>query len=263
MSAHARWLFALKLACLAAALLLPAVPQPAGYHDFADTRALLGVPNAADVLSNVAFVVAGLGGLAATLGRGARFASRGERLPYAVFFAGVALTGLGSAHYHLAPDNERLFWDRLPMAVAFMGLVAAQIADRVGARAGLALLGPLLALGVASVVHWRATERLGTGNVVPYAVLQAYAVFVLLLLASFARSRYTHGVLLFHVFAWYAVAKLAEALDREVFAATGLASGHTLKHLAAAAAVAVVWRMLVVRAPRPDAIHAPRRALAA
>ena len=34
----------------------------------------------------------------------------------AVFFAGILLTAFGSSFYHLAPDNERLFWDRLDQA---------------------------------------------------------------------------------------------------------------------------------------------------
>jgi hypothetical protein len=50
------------------------------------------------------------------------------------------LTAVGSGYYHLAPDNESLFWDRLPMTIAFMGLVSSQIVDRINIRAGLALL---------------------------------------------------------------------------------------------------------------------------
>ena len=46
-----------------AALLVPATPQPQDYHDFADHRALLGVANALDVLSNAGFLLAGLAGL--------------------------------------------------------------------------------------------------------------------------------------------------------------------------------------------------------
>ena len=36
----------------------PPVPDPAGYHAFADQRTLWGVPYAADVLSNAAFALA-------------------------------------------------------------------------------------------------------------------------------------------------------------------------------------------------------------
>ncbi len=254
-----RLVLAFKIACIGAALLLPAIPQPLDYHDFADQRSLLGIPNFLDVVSNAGFVLAGLVGLAATLGGAVRFERNAERVPYAVFFAGVLLTGFGSAYYHLAPDNETLFWDRLPMTIAFMGLVSSQFVDRIGVRFGLALLGPMLALGVASVWWWRATERIGSGNVLPYAILQAYSVVVLLILAIVRPSRYTRGNDVYAVFAWYVAAKLLETWDTEVFALTGgVVSGHTLKHVAAAIAAAVVWRMLVRRRLAvPAAVTAP------
>ena len=50
----------LVLFAIAGAWLLPALEQPAAYHDFADNRTLLGIANAGDVLSNAAFALAGL-----------------------------------------------------------------------------------------------------------------------------------------------------------------------------------------------------------
>ena len=41
-----------------------------------------------------------------------------------IYFSGVALVALGSAYYHEDPENETLFWDRLPMTIAFMALFA-------------------------------------------------------------------------------------------------------------------------------------------
>ncbi|KAI4296242.1 hypothetical protein L6164_036215 [Bauhinia variegata] len=35
----------------------PAIPQPQKYHDFADKRKLLGIPNALNVISNFPFLV--------------------------------------------------------------------------------------------------------------------------------------------------------------------------------------------------------------
>lgn len=265
MSRSTQLIYAFKFLCLAAAVLLPAIPQSLDYHAFADDRSAFGIPNFLDVVSNAGFVIVGAGGLYAALGARACFELDRERWTYAVFFLGVLLAGFGSGYYHLAPDNERLFWDRLPMTIAFMGLVASQIVDRISMRAGLALLAPLLLLGVASVVYWRATERAGAGNVVPYAVLQGYAVFVLLLLALFKRSRYTRGYDIYWVFAWYVASKVLEALDHQVFALGGIVSGHTLKHVAAAVAGAIVWRMLLRRtlvSEPPPAIASSVRSLA-
>jgi hypothetical protein len=240
-------LVALTVISVAGALLLPAVPQPIEYHDFADQRSMLGVANFLDVTSNAAFLVAGLAGLVIALRRGTEFEHPAERLPYAVFFIGVALTAAGSGYYHLAPDNERLFWDRLPMTIAFMSLIAAQITERISMRAGLALLAPMLVVGVASVVYWIFTERAGAGNVVPYVVLQAYAVAALLLIALTRPSRYTRGADIYWVFGGYVAAKLLEFLDHQVLEFLGLASGHSLKHLVAALAALVVCRMLLLR----------------
>lgn len=237
--------------CVLAAFLLPAMPQPVGYHDFADHRAMLGVTNFLDVASNTAFVLAGLAGLAVVLRPGTVFAANVERWPYAVFFIGMVLTGLGSAYYHLAPDNERLFWDRLPMTVAFMSLIAAQVVDRIDTKLGTALLVPMLLVGAASVVYWRATERAGAGNVIPYAVLQGYAVVILFLLAWLRPSRYTRGNDIYWVFAGYVLAKLLETFDRQLYEVGHVASGHSLKHLAAAVAGLIVARMLLLRAIRP------------
>lgn len=248
MTGRAGYIIGLTALSVVAALLLPAVPQPVEYHDFADHRTLLGVANFLDVASNLGFLLAGIAGIAVTFRSRTGFEADSERWPYAVFFAGMLLTAAGSAYYHLVPGNERLFWDRLPMTVAFMSLLAAQVVDRFSVRAGLALLLPLLVVGAASVLYWRATERAGAGNLVPYAMLQAYAVVVLLLIAR-QPSRYTRGNDLYWVFAGYVIAKVFETLDREFLAAGNLVSGHTLKHLAAAVAGWVVCRMLVLRRP--------------
>ena len=49
---------------------------------------------------------------------------------------------------------------------------------------------------------------------------------------------------------------LAERLDREVFAAGGWISGHSVKHVLAAVAAAWAVRMLRLRKPTPGASQA-------
>jgi hypothetical protein len=238
----------LTLLCLGAALFLPPTPQPIQYHDFADQRVLFGIANFLDVASNVLFLIAGVLGLV-SVQRHTAFESPRERWPYAVFFLGVLLTAFGSSYYHLAPDNERLFWDRLPMAIGFTALIATQIVDRISVRSGLMLLAPMLLLGAAVVIYWRATERAGAGNVVPYVILQGYSMVILLFVAALFPSRYTHARLIYAAFAAYVAAKVFEACDRFTFALTGLVSGHTLKHLVAGAATLIVCSMLWLRRP--------------
>ena len=134
------------------------------------------------------------------------------------------------------------------MTIAFMALVCSQIVDRINVRAGLVLLVPMLLLGAASVVYWRATERAGAGNVIPYAVLQGYSMLILLLMTAFVPSRYTRSNDLYWVFGWYALSKALETFDSEVFGLLGdVVSGHTLKHFAAALAGAAVCLLLTRR----------------
>lgn len=241
------------VAAAAAAIMLPAHPQPLAYHRFADGRSLWGIPNFCDVSSNAFFLVGGALGLWAATRAGTRFEARSERAPYGLFFLGMLLTSAGSAYYHWAPDNERLLWDRLPMMLAFMSLVAAQASDRLGRSVGLRALAPLLAVGAASVLFWYATERAGVGNLTPYAVLQAWAVLGVALLAALFRSRYTHGGSVAWTFAAYALAKVTESYDEAIFAALGFVSGHTLKHVLAALAGGFVCQMLLVRHARGTA----------
>lgn len=97
----------------------------------------------------------------------------------------------------------------------------------------------------------------------PYAVLQAYAVFVLLQLAVTHPSRYTHGAAIYAVFAGYLLAKGFEHFDRQIFEWTGTVSGHTLKHVSAGLAglpvAYMLWRRRLAT-PAAVAAAAPRGA---
>ena len=237
---------AIAVAAAAWAIFASPVLQSQAYHLFADTRALLEVPNAADTLSNLAFLVVGALGLAFLWRERSRrsrehFATPQEMRPYWVFFAGVALTSAGSAYYHLAPDDARLVWDRLPMTIAFMSLVAALVSERINVRAGSLLLAPLVLLGLASVVYWRWSALAGFENLRPYLAVQFGSIAVVLSIAALFRSRYTHGGVIFALAAAYGAAKAFEVYDREIFDFGQTLSGHTLKHLAAAAGV---WLLL-------------------
>ncbi len=224
----------------------PPIPQNPAYHHFADTRTVLGVPNGLDLLSNLAFAVVGLAGLWVLLRGRADLRDPRERWPWGVFFVGVTLTSVGSAWYHLAPSNETLVWDRMPMAVAFMGLFAAVIAERIDFRAGLRLLGLLVLLGVGGVLFWYFTQRSGNGgDLRPYALVQFYpALSIPLVLVLFPR-RYTLAVGFVGAWLAYGLAKVAELGDVPIFRLGGVVSGHTLKHLVAAAGIGIlVWMLL-------------------
>jgi hypothetical protein len=243
-------LIGLLVAGLLGLLFIDPIPQDPVYHLFADARSFFGIPNFNDVASNTGFAIVGVIGLFVIAGAKRRsiFIQRPDAWPYFVFFASVALVSIGSAYYHLAPSNVRLFWDRLPMSVAFMAFCAAIIADRIHNRAGNSwVLVLLVALGMLSLVYWQVTESQGHGDLRFYGFVQFYPVMLLpIVLWLFPVSRYTSGRYLGWVIAWYALSKVMEYYDNEVFDLLGhTVSGHTLKHLAAAAGAFVVLPMLL------------------
>ncbi len=196
------------------ALMLPPIPQPSAYHDFADQRASGALPNFLDTVSNALFVLAGALGLLFLRGEHRRraFLDAREAWPYVLFFIAVILTGFASGYYHLAPDNARLVWDRAAIALAFMAWFSAIVCERVSLKVGLMLLLPLL--------------------------LRLYP------------PRYSAGRDILAVIGLYLLALLFDLTDRPVFALTGgLVGGHTIKH--AIAALAAVWVARYLRRRRP------------
>jgi hypothetical protein len=211
-------------------LCLPPIVQDPAYHRFADGRTLLGIPNFWNVASNLPFLLVALYGLRGLASRSA-FLDAWERRAYAIFLFGIALVAFGSGYYHAWPSDATLVWDRLPMTIAFMSLLASVIGERISPRGGRLLLWPLLALGIASVVWWKAT-----GDLRFYAFVQFYPMLALPLMLALYPARYDRGGGLLALAAFYVLAKLLEGFDRPLAGviATG---GHPWKHLAAAAGV--------------------------
>jgi len=164
------------------------------------------------------------------------------RAPWWVLFVGVTLTAFGSAYYHLAPNDATLVWDRLPMAFAFSGLIAGTLAER-ARRLSWLLLVAFVLVGTDSVIYWRIT-----GNLLPYLVMQFGFILIAVFATALMPAPATRANWLYGAAALYAAAIASEKLDHPILALTGgIVSGHTLKHLFAAAAAYVVYRMLLGR----------------
>ncbi len=234
-----------------AAWSLPPFGQPQSFHNYADQRVWLGLPHAADVLSNLPFLAVGALGLHFVL-HGWRtknsnaFSDQRAAWPYALLFLGVLLTAFGSAWYHAQPNDATLVWDRLPMALGFAGLVAGTLTDRASQRISQLLLG-FAAVGAGTVLYWHLS-----GNLVPYLVMQVSFIAAALIATAWIKSRYTQANRVYAAAGLYAVAVIFERLDHQVYALLGgWISGHTLKHLAACAAIAIVYSMLRKRRAQP------------
>ncbi len=213
-----------------------------GGHHFVDGRTWLGIPNAADVLSNLPFAAIGVWGLAlqANTDKASQPFLGRESFVLTLFFIGLIFTAIGSMLYHLAPSDNSLLWDRAGMAFAFAGMLGVAASERVSARSGIWLgLGGLLA-GALALVVWSKTS-----DVLPWMVLQFGSLALILILAVTRKHAKSLGVSLYAVVAWYALAKVFESNDHAIFEVTGhFISGHTLKHLAASLAALPIIRAL-------------------
>lgn len=218
------------------------IPQDRGYHLFADARRCLGIPNFGNIVSNGLFLLVGVAGI-----RHCRRRREGAWCAWLVFFAGVALVFFGSSWYHRAPDDDTLVWDRLPMTIGFMALFAALVSEHLGsrmeARMEAHLLVAALAVGVCSVFWWQ-----WSGDLRIYIWVQGAPLLTIPYLIAAFPGRYDRRHYLLYGAGLYALAKVAELHDHEIYTVTAAAiSGHSAKHLLAALAVFCVQRMLQTR----------------
>lgn len=229
--------FILAVTCLG--LFLPAIYQPENYHHFADQRAWIGIPHFADVVSNLIFMAAGAIGLYRL--KVFSYAQDSIRLPLMIFFTGLLLTGPGSAYYHWSPNVHTILVDRLPMVIAFAGIIGTFLARRVSVRAGLVGLMASLAIGGAGLAISAVS-----GNLALYLALQFGGLTGLILGLRFFKNC-DDGYPWRALIGWYVLAKMLELGDHVIWDLTQhLVSGHTLKHLAAGMSGLVLLRVLSV-----------------
>ena len=238
----------LTLAAVLVALLSPAISQDPAYHFFADQRTLLGIPNFWNVISNLPFIPLGIAGVIMVRAGGPGLLAS-QRLGCMIFFLGVALIGLGSGYYHLEPSNYSLVWDRLPMTLAFMAFVAVIVGENIDEGMGKMVLWPLLMIGLLSVDYWYYTELLGKGDLRLYALVQFLPMLLLPLILVLFRGPFNSNKWLWLAMLGYGASKIAEAADLPIQEAIGI-SGHSLKHLLAAAGALAFLLALKLRQPR-------------
>lgn len=231
---------AFTVCCVIAVFFIPPVPQDPAYHRFADSRIFFGIPNFYNVISNAPFIVIGLFGLRSFFKMHIlSFAT----LSHVTLFMGVVLIGFGSGYYHWQPSNFSLLWDRIPMTIVFMSFFSIVVQTFVNVKWGQWMLIPSIMIGIGSVLLWYHGERAGHGDLRLYALIQFYPMIAIpLILFLFPASRFVR-LEIAAVIALYVVAKIFERNDTDIFHALTI-SGHSLKHVFAAAAVLVILKMV-------------------
>jgi len=227
-------------------LALGPLPQDPAYHELADAQTRLGgIPRTGDVATNLAILAAGILGLAL---RPRMTIGPQERNAVNVLLAATILTAFGSAYYHWAPTNATLIWDRLPIAVVLMSLLALVMADRVHPLYARVGLWPFAALGMASVILWGISEETGHGDLLLYLIVRIGAGVAIVSLLILRKPRHTGTMWLLAAVACEVAMALLERFDHEIFQLTGgSASGHNLKHVMAGVALACVFGWLRTR----------------
>jgi hypothetical protein len=223
---------------LVAAVIHGPIAQLPHYHEFADQAPRWGIAHFADVASNLGFLLVALLGVVALWPARHHPALLHGRAGYALFLLGLLLTAFGSGYYHLAPDNARLVWDRIPIALACGGLLAGVWGDTHG-KSSRELAAASALFGVLGVLWWYHTESAGIGDLRAYLAMQILPFLLIpiwqLSYDAGKSDRWYFGIALLI----YAVAKLAELNDHEIGAMLGV-TGHTLKHLLAAFSSALI-----------------------
>lgn len=221
---------------------IPAIPQNIQYHQFADTRIVLNIPNFYDVISNLTFLIASILGINYVISMW----KYTHPWSWLVLFLSILLIALGSSYYHLNPTNYTLLWDRLPMAICFMVLLAIILGDYIHFRLETWLLIPLCALGIFSVIYWHLTDDLRL-----YAFVQFYSIALLIIVVTLYKA-YSYSTKLFSfAFILYLLSKIAEYFDKTIFTLTcDLVSGHTIKHLLAGTATIFIYLVLKYKKDR-------------
>jgi len=226
------------------------IEQLADYHAFADHSVLFGIPHACDVFSNLGFALVAVWGLL-------RRPTGGDgEAGYRLFLVGLLMTAFGSTYYHLAPDDARLVWDRVPIALACAGLLAGVRGDALQ-RDSRTATGWLALFAVGSVAWWYWTAREGRGDLRPYLLLQILPLLLIPLWQAIGKTSGNERLAFASALLLYALAKWAELNDHAIAAVTAPLTGHTLKHLLATAAATVIAAALVRR--RRDATNSTRR----
>ncbi len=223
------------LGSLALMFSLPPFGQNPNYHNFADQREFFGIPNFFDVASNLAFLVVGIAGLRISV----KNYLGSMQNAWIVLFVGVALISAGSAYYHWKPNNQTLVWDRLPMTIGFIGLLIAILGEYISKHSGWLIL-PALLTGFFSVIYWHWFDDLRI-----YIWVQMISLLLIPIVMILYRGRFSHQGMILFALGLYALAKISEVMDVEIFALSQrFVSGHTIKHLLSAAGCLTIVLML-------------------
>ena len=204
------------------------------------------IPNFGDVVSNIVILGSGVFGLVIVQLDSSEVVLEPRKwqlqvcLP--IFFYSTVAIAAGSTYYHWSPSNSSLVWDRLPMTLAFVSIFGYILEDYMPTTGvGQALMSPLLVIGIFSVLYWKWTDDLRL-----YALVQFLPLLSIAALLVCCNAKHGGAFQQALGLGCYALAKICEDRDYEIYSATGKRiSGHSLKHVLAGMASVSIATMLM------------------
>ena len=227
------------LVFIAVAITYGPIPQPQDYHDFADDREFIGIPNALDVMSNLVIIYPGIVGLAFVHER-----RKNPQVPddetsiHITLFAGMILTFAGSVWFHLDPNDSTMLWDRLGMSIIIGSCISLIINDLWDRGLAGKIHIPIIVASIISVVWWPVFDDLRV-----YFIVKHHPFILFPILVVFGTKLYDKISGYYWGLSMFVLATIFEFEDEAIFQITGFISGHTLKHIAAGIGL---WFLMVM-----------------
>lgn len=183
---------------------------PTSYHNFADKRKFMNIPNTLNVLSNLFILYPAL----------YLFKKKKEDFLALVIF-GLACS---SAYYHCKPTHHTIFMDMIFVITLYTVILSYFIDENMGYL--------MIIIGIASVILWKLS-----GNILPYALLQVSIIlFCSYKLYNTHAERYIIPIIGIGL-----AVRLVEIFDNSLYRITNkIISGHTLKHIFASLQIYIV-----------------------
>ena len=148
------------------------IPFPREYHNFADQRSFLGIPNTMDVISNIAILIPALYLLQVR---------KKKSTMSNLLILHLVLLSVASSYYHWNPSDDTILWDILMIATTSM-FVVIMMSDT---DYGFLLYG----LSILSILYWKSSGDLRLYililiGVLLYIVIKYCNLFILILICN-------------------------------------------------------------------------------
>ena len=201
------------------------ITLPKGYHNFADKRRLVGLPNAMNVLSNLFIIIP----VIYLLKHKTENNTNNNLL-----IIHITLLSLASAYYHYNPTDKSIFWDIL--MIATLSIIVLNIINEYK-------YGSLFyILGILSVVYWKQT-----GDIRLYLLILIGVPIIFFLKYYDNEEEDYKGIKknLYIILFFTVLYRFVEYYDHQIYNLTNnMVSGHTLKHIFAGLSILYIVILL-------------------